>query len=110
MISKLITLALLSRFVLSSSLPNVPAATFGASPTPFEVDVDPRFIDDVYDRILHARPPIPLDGLDPVDADGPGLDDFHKVRDFWVHEYDWNKTQQTINERLVLILIYAFIK
>jgi hypothetical protein len=103
MISKLVTLALLSRFVLCSTLTNVPGATFGSSPSPFEVEVGPGFIDSVYDRVLHARSPAPLDGLNPADADGPGLDDFHRIRDFWLHEYDWNKTQQSINEKLVFI-------
>lgn len=105
MIPKLITLALLSRFASSSRLPNVPAATFGPSPAPFELEVDPRFIDDVHNRVLHARPPVPLDGLAPVDADGPGVDDFNRIRDFWVHEYNWNSTQRSINEKSVLILI-----
>lgn len=101
MISKLIILALMRKSVLSSSLPNVPGATFGPSPSPFQLEVDPGFIDSVYDRVLHAQSPTPLDGLTPTDADGPGLDDFHRIRDFWLHEYDWNKTQQSINEKFV---------
>ncbi|CRG88926.1 Epoxide hydrolase 1 [Talaromyces islandicus] len=99
MFSKLITLTLLSGVVRSASLPNVPGAVFGPSPSPFELEVGPGFIANVYDRVLHARAPIPIDGLSPADTDGPELSDFNKVRDFWLHEYDWNRTQQSINEK-----------
>lgn len=106
MVSKLIILALLSRVVRGSSLPNIPDAIFGPSPSPFELEVDPGFIDSVYNRVLHARAPNPIQGLTPADADGPELGDFNKVRDFWLHEYDWNKTQQSINDKLVFTFIY----
>lgn len=96
----LLTLALLQCIAQSSSLlPNI-KATYATSPTPFTIDVSPRFIDDVRYRVQHARAPIPINGLDLAGSDGPTLANFTTLRDYWLDEYDWPTTQAGINERL----------
>ena len=76
------------------SIPNV-NATFGKSPKPFEIHVDPSFIEDTRQRVAHARAPVFLN----VTGDGPSAENFTSVRDFWVNEYSWNATEESINQK-----------
>ncbi|KAF5973630.1 epoxide hydrolase [Fusarium bulbicola] len=76
------------------SLPNVNAA-FTKSPKPFRIHVDRGFIEDTRQRVAHTRAPLFIN----VSSDGPGVENFTSVRDFWVHEYDWNATEASINKR-----------
>lgn len=54
----------------SSPLPNI-RATYGSSPAPFTIDVEPRFIDDVRQRVNNARSPVPPGGYEPAYSEGP---------------------------------------
>jgi hypothetical protein len=81
-----------------AELPNV-KAKFGSSPAPFEIDVDPVFIEELRLRVNQARAPIQIQGLDPEDDDGPILANFTKIKDYWTDEYDWEAVQDGINQR-----------
>lgn len=76
------------------SIPNV-AASFHSTPTPFKINVDPKFIEDTRRRVEITRAPITIGDVD----DGPTLDNFTVIRDYWVHEYNWENTQRSINQR-----------
>lgn len=97
---KLLAAALFQGVAESSSLLANVRATFGNSPAPFAIDVEPRFIDDIRNRVSHTRAPIPIEGLDPAGSDGPTLANFTSIRDYWIDEYDWYATQASINSRL----------
>ncbi|KAF5702077.1 epoxide hydrolase [Fusarium globosum] len=77
------------------SLPNV-NATFATSPKPFQIHVERDFIEETRQRVSHTRSPLFIN----VSSDGPGVENFTSVRDFWVNEYDWNATEASINKRL----------
>lgn len=84
-----------------SLLPNV-KATFNAVPRPFNIEVDPDFIEGLRQRVSATRlPKEPQDLLSPG-ADGPPIANATTVRDFWVKDYDWDAVQADINRR------YAF--
>lgn len=83
----------------SSPLPNI-RATYGTSPTPFTIDVEPRFIDDVRFRVKNARSPVPPGGYEPAYAEGPTLANFSALRDHWLDHYDWFAEQALINNKL----------
>ena len=89
----LVTLPLL-QFVSSYSLPHV-AANFQDSPQPFELQVDPDFMEDVVSRVADARAPIPIED---APSDGPPLANFTTIQDYWMNQYNWNRTQASINE------------
>lgn len=76
------------------SVPNV-AASFYSTPKPFEINVDPKFIEDTRRRVEITRAPISIGDVD----DGPTLDNFTVIKDYWVKEYNWEKTQESINQR-----------
>ncbi|KAG4253721.1 hypothetical protein FPRO03_07681 [Fusarium proliferatum] len=77
------------------SLPNV-NATFATSPKPFKIHIERDFIEETRQRVVHTRSPLFIN----VSSDGPGVENFTSVRDFWVNEYDWNATEASINKRL----------
>ncbi|CVL01416.1 related to epoxide hydrolase [Fusarium proliferatum] len=77
------------------SLPNV-NATFATSPKPFQIHIERDFIEETRQRVAHTRSPLFIN----VSSDGPGVENFTSVRDFWVNEYDWNATEASINKRL----------
>jgi len=81
-------------------LPNIRNATYGNSPTPFTIDVEPRFIDDVRQRVTNARSPIPPGGYEPAYSEGPTLGNFTTLRDYWLDHYDWFAEQASINSKL----------
>lgn len=76
------------------SIPNV-AASFYNTPKPFKINVDPKFIEDTRRRVEITRAPISIGNVD----DGPTLDNFTVIKDYWVNEYNWEKTQESINQR-----------
>ncbi|KAF4340305.1 epoxide hydrolase [Fusarium beomiforme] len=77
------------------SVPNI-NATFSKIPKPFTIHVDRGFIEDTRQRVVHTRVPLFIN----VTSDGPSAENFTNVRDFWANEYDWNKTEASINKRL----------
>jgi pimeloyl-ACP methyl ester carboxylesterase len=83
----------------SNPLPNI-RATYGSSPAPFAIDVEPRFIDDVRQRVTNARLPIPPGGYEPDYSEGPTLANFTRLRDYWLDHYDWFAEQASINSKL----------
>ena len=83
----------------SSPLPNIRAA-YRSSPAPFTIDVEPRFIDDVRQRVNNARSPIPPGGYEPAYSEGPTLANFTTLRDYWLDHYDWFAEQTAINSKL----------
>ncbi|KAI9663717.1 MAG: hypothetical protein M1821_007207 [Bathelium mastoideum] len=98
----LILFGFLASFVQHSqgfSIPNT-NATFQGTPQPFNINVDLNFISDVHSRVQHARAPVPIDGLNPLNDDGPILANWTAVHDFWVNEYNWTETQANINRQL----------
>lgn len=76
------------------SIPNV-AASFYSTPKPFKINVDPKFIEDTRRRVEITRAPISIGDVD----DGPTLNNFTVIRDYWVNEYNWEKVQESINQR-----------
>jgi hypothetical protein len=87
-----------------AELPNV-KAKFGSSPAPFEIDVDPVFIEELRQRVYQARAPIPIEGLDPEDDDGPILANFTTIKDYWTDEYNWEAVQDSINQRSAVYIM-----
>ena len=79
----------------TGALPNT-RASFGASPSPFKLDVDLDFIAGLRRRVAETR--LPTEIPDVID-DGPVLLNATTVRDFWVDHYDWSKVQASINEK-----------
>lgn len=78
----------------SFSVPNV-VVSFNSPPKPFKINVDPTFIEDTRRRVEIARAPVSIGDVD----DGPRLDNFTIIKDYWVYEYSWEKTQESINQR-----------
>lgn len=76
------------------SIPNV-AATFKNSPTPFKLRVDPKFIEDTRRRVEITRAPHSIGAF----GDGPSIDNLTTIRDYWINEYNWEKTQDSINRK-----------
>ena len=76
------------------SLPNVDA-TFGNSPTPFEIHVDRDFIEDTRQRVAYSRAPVFIG----ANGEGPSNENFTTVRDYWANEYDWNMAEASINKK-----------
>ncbi|KAI5460960.1 Alpha/Beta hydrolase protein [Mariannaea sp. PMI_226] len=76
------------------SLPNV-NATFSKSPKAFNIHVDRNFIDETRQRAAHSRAPVFIGAT----GEGPSSENFTAVRDYWANEYDWNKTEASINKK-----------
>lgn len=85
---------------LAQLLPNV-NATFGDSPAPFKIDVDLAFIEAIRVQVRFARAPIPIDGIQPQGSDGPPLNNFTTVQNYWLNSYSWQATQARINRQSV---------
>ena len=83
----------------SSPLPNI-RATYGSSPAPFTIGVEPRFIDDARRRVTNSRSPIPPGSYELAYSEGPTVANFTTLRDYWLDHYDWFAEQATINSKL----------
>jgi hypothetical protein len=70
-------------------------ASFPQSPTSFEIDVDPVFIDETVQRVKLTRLPIDIDQPDLLD--GPPVHNATAVRDYWINHYDWFAVQDGLN-------------
>ncbi|KFX97022.1 hypothetical protein V490_03007 [Pseudogymnoascus sp. VKM F-3557] len=81
--------------VAEISVPNVNVA-FHKSPKPFEIHVDRHFIENTRQRVANTRAPVFIGAK----GDGPSTEIFSAVRDFWVNEYNWNATEESINQKL----------
>ena len=72
-------------------------ATFGSSPAPFKIDVDPDFIKETVLKASLTRYAIDLD--EPDLLAGPPKHNVTTVRDYWVNQYDWFDVQDQLNQR-----------
>ncbi|KAK4543457.1 hypothetical protein LTR36_005600 [Oleoguttula mirabilis] len=81
----------------SSLLPNVNAA-FGDSPASFNISVDRGFINGLRERVRRARLPVEVQSVS-AGSDGPTIANVTSVQRFWVKDYDWETTEQSINSR-----------
>lgn len=72
-------------------------ATFTDSPQPFQLAVDPGFIETTKLKASLYRPSrdIAIDDWE----DGPQQYNMTAVRDWWVHNYSWWDVQSTINQK-----------
>jgi len=74
-------------------------ATFGKSPTPFQVNVDPEFIALTKEKVSLTRMAEDVD--QPEYSDGPSLHTASVVKDYWLQEYDWESVQHELNNEYV---------
>lgn len=72
-------------------------ATYGSSPAPFKLAVNPEIIELAHQKVALTR--YPIDVKQPDWSDGPPVHNATSVRDYWVKEYDWSNTQRQINSR-----------
>jgi hypothetical protein len=66
------------------------------TPTNFEVDVDPDFLEFTHQKVASYRPSIDLRDY-PDWADGPPPHDVNSLAAYWNTTYDWPELQQQIN-------------
>lgn len=72
-------------------------ATFGNSPAPFEIDVDPCSIKDTVLEASLTRYAVDVEQPDLLD--GPPQHNVTTVRDYWVNQYNWFDVQDQLNQR-----------
>lgn len=72
-------------------------ATFGSSPAPFQIDVNPDFIATARLKASLTRYTVDVD--QPDWADGPPSHNVSTVRNYWVDEYDWVQVQAELNQQ-----------
>ena len=72
-------------------------ATFGRSPAPFKIDVDPDFIQQTVLKASLTRYAVDIEVPDLTD--GPPRHNVTTVRDYWVNQYNWFDIQDQINQR-----------
>lgn len=71
-------------------------ATYGATPAPFNIDVDPAFIEETQQKVATFR--YTRDDLGfPAFSDGPPLSDARWFHDAWVNSYNWTQVQAELN-------------
>ena len=74
-------------------------ATFGDSPSPFTIDVEPAFVARTKEKASLTRYAVDLDQLDFVD--GPPRENVSAVRDYWTNHYKWSDVQELLNAEYV---------
>jgi len=72
-------------------------ATFGPTPQPFKIEVDPSFIEETKLKASLTR--YTTDIKQPDFVDGPPQHNVSAIRDYWVNHYDWFSVESDINER-----------
>ena len=93
----LLIVALTAKSVLSQNS----RATFGNSPAPFKIDVDPAFIQETVLKASLTRYAIDIEG--PAMQDGPSRENTTTVRDYWVNHYDWFRIQDRLNKQYLFL-------
>lgn len=73
------------------------SATYGDNPAPFKLAVNPEIIALARQKVALTR--YPIDVKQPDWSDGPPVHNATSVRDYWINEYDWLKTQKNINSQ-----------
>ncbi|RYP92782.1 hypothetical protein DL770_001062 [Monosporascus sp. CRB-9-2] len=72
-------------------------ATFGSSPAPMRIDVDPKFIEITRLKASLTRAPIDLDA--PLFVEGVPASNVTAIAEYWAHKYDWFTVQDSINRQ-----------
>lgn len=98
LIQSLVTILYLASTIQAQnfSIPNV-NATFTEEVVPFQIDVNPIFIEDTRQRVANTRMPLNTESF-PY-SDGPVIQNWTSVRDTWVNEYNWTDVQASINAK-----------
>ncbi|KAK4070312.1 hypothetical protein Trihar35433_4779 [Trichoderma harzianum] len=96
MSQRLLLQLLFATLAVSTNLPF--KATFGNSPAPFSIDVDPSFIEETRVKASLAR--IATDLVQHVPQDGPPAENITAIKDYWAQSYNWNETQKRLNDHL----------
>ncbi|KAI0126793.1 Alpha/Beta hydrolase protein [Xylariales sp. AK1849] len=71
-------------------------ATFGDSPTPFNIRVDQRFIEETTVRASLTRFVVEFNQTGLVD--GPRVCNASTIADYWVNDYDWPAVEDALNK------------
>jgi len=74
-----------------------PAQGSHSEPKPFQVSVDPGFIEKTIQKAGLYRPSIALVDQDTTWEDGPSPQELNKLASYWSHDYDWFTVQKQIN-------------
>jgi hypothetical protein len=69
--------------------------SFGKSPQPFKIQVDPDFIDYTKKKVELTR--FAEDVEQPDFTDGPPAHKAMEVKDYWTQEYNWDSVQSKLN-------------
>ncbi|MCJ1395291.1 hypothetical protein MMC18_008175 [Xylographa bjoerkii] len=92
-----LSLALIAALSTKSVVSQNFKATFGSSPAPFKIDVDPDFIEQTVLNASLTRYAIDIEV--PALLDGPPRHNVTTVRDYWVNQYNWFDVQDQLNQR-----------
>ena len=92
-LSLALIVALSTKLVVSQNF----EATFGSSPAPFEIDVDPGLIKNTVLKASLTRYAVDVEQPDLLD--GPPKHNVTTVRDYWVKQYNWFDVQDQLNQR-----------
>lgn len=71
-------------------------ATYGSSPAPFRIDVNPEFVQQIEQKVANFRYTKDDLGLPPF-TDGPPLADAQWFQRTWADSYNWTQTQTELN-------------
>ncbi|HLH98392.1 MAG TPA: epoxide hydrolase [Xanthobacteraceae bacterium] len=87
--------AMLLATAASSLVGQADAATAGASPVPFRVDIPQATINRILDRVRETQWPDRLDA--PDWRYGANWDYMRALAKYWVEQYDWRKAESNLN-------------
>ena len=73
-------------------------ASYGDSPQPFEIDVDPEFVSYVKLKVNLTRYTTAIHVPDWLE--GPPKQNISSLRDYWLEQYDWFSVQARLNTNL----------
>ncbi|RFU74755.1 alpha beta-hydrolase [Trichoderma arundinaceum] len=73
-------------------------AQFGSQPAPFEIQVDPSFIEET--RIKASLTRIATDLVQRDSHDGPAVQNVTAIKNYWTNHYNWTTVQSRLNEHL----------
>ena len=78
------------------TVPNV-NVTFSEDVLPFQVYVDPAFIENTRQKVADARMPTGTEYF--PSSDGPVIGNWTNVRNVWANDYNWEGVQASINAK-----------
>lgn len=74
-----------------------PAQDLQSEPKPFQISVNPEFIQRTIQKAALYRPSIGLVEQDTTWEDGPPPQEIIKLASYWAHDYEWFTVQKQIN-------------